>query len=106
MSKAAEIMALHAQGKTVREIASTVFCTDTPTDANLAYVRVARLRAAGSGYSKADRNYFLRFGGNTIREGWQRCYSNDSAWRARIARNCRLHKERRKQALAGDTNQI
>jgi hypothetical protein len=61
-SKAQRIRELLAQGgKTTREIACIVFCTEKPTEANLSYVRVSgRQRTLGNGMSQHDLNWRIK----------------------------------------------
>lgn len=54
-TKAAQIMALHQQGKTTREIALEVY--GEATASQLAYVRIVVYQRKGTGVSPADRRY-------------------------------------------------
>lgn len=59
LNKAALIRDLYSQGWDTPRIARVVFATDTPTMANLAYVRVVRQRGIG-GISDTEINWRIR----------------------------------------------
>ena len=62
-TKVALIMALHAEGKTTRQIAEAVYGNLTSyaeRDRKMAYVRVALRQRKNNGKSKADRAYDLK----------------------------------------------
>lgn len=87
---------MYAQGMETREIAKVVFSTDTPTQANLAYVRVAGRQRTESGLSPHDRNWRIKkFGSMKAYHDHQNAksqeyrntyyrdrYNNDPAYRA------------------------
>lgn len=90
MTKSARIMALAAQGKTTREIAQIVWATQTPTQANLSYVRVVRDQRKGTKPSKHDIAYVkatVERRRKYAREWARDRYQTDPIWRAaKIAR--------------------
>lgn len=100
MSKAQRIRALYSEGKTTAEIAAIVGCDP-------AYARVAGRQRRNGRNSKADINYYRRFGGDTLNEALRLCYKHDPLYRARMLRGRRNYDERQRSARGVDSsNQI
>ncbi len=86
MTKKEQIMALHAKGKTTRQIAEAVYglqpdCMAKTVDKYMAYVRVVTRQRKGAGHSKNDRKY-LENGGRDLQNNRRRDrYASDPAFR-------------------------
>ncbi len=86
MTKKEQIMALHKQGKTTRQIAEAVYglkpdCMAKTIDKYMAYVRVVTRQRKGSGRSEHDRKY-MESGGRDLQNNRRRDrYASDPAFR-------------------------
>ena len=85
-TKSAQIMALHKQGKTTREIALKIYGAGCDVRVKMAYVRVVVNQRKGSGMSKHDKAYQAAEEAQTRRRAYQRGYNkrryhSDPVWR-------------------------
>ncbi len=92
MTKAQQIMNLHKQGHSTREIAEAVYGQQpdyASWDRKMAYVRIVIRQRKGTRYSANDGRYLMRkFGGKTPREAHklrQRERYRDPAYRKQQA---------------------
>ena len=99
-TKASQIMALHAEGKSTREIARRVFATDSPTESNLAYVRVVVGQRRGGGQSANDKAYQRTEAYRRWNNGyWRARYAADAAYRETVRKRNARAWVKRKQRL-------
>lgn len=124
MTKASQIMALHKQGKTTRQIAEAVYglqpdCMPKVVDKYMAYVRVVVRQRKGSGRSEHDLKYMNNGGQAKASARKRMLYHTDQDYRAadlartaawqranRTKRNASQKRYReRKLALAESANQ-
>ena len=108
MTKKAQIMALHAQGKATREIACEVYgiSLEAPAhvlDTPMAYVRVVTRQRKGGSLSAYDATWLCRAYGTgedvkeALREHQRRRYADPRQYAMHL-RNCRKHYARKRQA--------
>ena len=99
-------MALHAQGKTTRQIAEAVYGKDCDVSVKMAYVRTVVFQRKGGSRSPHDDAWLLRkFGGKTVAEAYRNRWKQDPTYRERHARNVLAYIER-KASGAGPATQV
>ena len=85
-TKKNRILALHAQGKTTREIAKAVYgvpdsAPGKVADRKMAYVRVVTKARKNAGRSETDRRYMDSGGRKKARDRQRHLYQTNDAWR-------------------------